>query len=93
MDMTLVTSFESAGASQLDRGGTTPALAVRAGLALGQRWGAEVEVAHAFTIERSDTTNGGVLAGRARAPEHSADAGGWFSASTPFRQFDSHRRC
>lgn len=61
-DTTLVTSFETAGASQLERGGTAPAVAVRAGIALGQRWGAEVEVARAFTIEHSNTTNGGVLA-------------------------------
>ncbi|HEY6361557.1 MAG TPA: hypothetical protein VIX63_10665 [Vicinamibacterales bacterium] len=68
LDTTLVTSFESAGALQPDRGGTTPALAVRAGIALGQRWGAEVEVAHAFTIERSDTSDGSILAAGARAP-------------------------
>ena len=61
-DTTLVTSFETAGASQLERGGTAPAVAVRAGIALGQRWGAEVEVARAFTIEHSNTTNGGILA-------------------------------
>ena len=67
MDTTLVTSFESAGASQPDRGGTTPAVAVRAGIALGQRWGAEVEVAHGLTLEHSDTSDGSILAG-VRAP-------------------------
>jgi hypothetical protein len=37
-------------------------VAGRAGIALGQRWGAEVEVARAFTIEHTNTTDGGILA-------------------------------
>jgi hypothetical protein len=48
--------------SPLDLGGTAATLAVRAGIALGQRWGAEVEFARAFTIEHSETSEGTILA-------------------------------
>ena len=54
-DTVLANSIEGEGVIDADRGGTTPALAVRAGIELGQRWGAEVEVAHALTLENSNT--------------------------------------
>ncbi len=52
-DTVLANSIEAEGLIDADRGGTTPGLAVRAGIELGQRWGAEVEVAHALTLEHS----------------------------------------
>ena len=63
-DTILANSIEAEGVIGADRGGTTPGLAVRAGIQLGQRWGAEVEVAHALTLERSNTNEfprGGVF--------------------------------
>ncbi len=58
-DTTLASHFEVTGLPQPDRGGTVPALAVRAGLGLGDRWGAEVEVAYAMTLERTVEEQGG----------------------------------
>lgn len=55
IDTTLVNKVEVDGQPQSDSGGTAPALAVRAGIGLGERWGAEIEVAHVLTIEQRDT--------------------------------------
>jgi len=59
IDTTLASHFEVTGQPQPDRGGTVPALAVRAGLGLGDRWGAEVEVVYAMTLERTLEEQGG----------------------------------
>ncbi len=61
IDTTLASRIELDNRPQADTGGTTPALAVRAGIGLGGRWGAEVEVAHALTIEQSETADRGRL--------------------------------
>ena len=66
-DTFLTTKIEAGQFTQPQSGGTTPVVAVRAGVALGERWGAEVEVAHSLTIERTDTVdllnNSGFLVG------------------------------
>jgi hypothetical protein len=56
-DTFLTTKIEAGQFTQPQTGGTTPVVAVRAGVALAERWGAEVEVAHSLTIERSDTVD------------------------------------
>jgi hypothetical protein len=53
-DTILASSIEAEGVIDADTGGTTTGLSFRAGIELGQRWGAEVEVAHALTLERSN---------------------------------------
>jgi hypothetical protein len=54
-DTFLTTEIDAGQFIQPETGGTTPVVAVRTGIALGERWGAEVEVAHSLTIERDDT--------------------------------------
>jgi hypothetical protein len=56
-DTTFASSFEVNGQAQIEEGGTAPALAGRAGLVLGNRWGAEVEVSYTMAMER--TVDGG----------------------------------
>ena len=53
-DTFLTNKIEAGQLIQPATGGTTPVVAVRTGLALGERWGAEVEVAHSLTIERDE---------------------------------------
>jgi hypothetical protein len=53
MDTTVATHFEINGQPQMEQGGSAPAVAGRAGLVLGSRWGAEVEVSYTTTIERT----------------------------------------
>ena len=53
-DTFLTTEIDVGEFSQPESGGTTPVFAVRGGMALGERWGAEVEFARSLTIERDD---------------------------------------
>jgi hypothetical protein len=58
IDTTVASHFEIDGQPQVEQGGTSPSFAGRAGLAMGDRWGAEVEVSYTTTIERTvDETN------------------------------------
>jgi hypothetical protein len=56
-DTFLTTKIEAGQFTPPESGGTTPVFAGRAGIALGERWGAEVEVAHSLTIERNETVD------------------------------------
>lgn len=56
-DTFLTTKFETGQFTQPQSGGTTPVVALRTGIALGERWGAEVEVAHSLTLERNETVD------------------------------------
>ena len=56
-DTFLTTQFETGQFTQPQSGGTTPVVAIRTGIALAERWGAEVEVAHSLTIERNETVD------------------------------------
>src|SRR5688572_13162596 len=69
VETSVVGGFEYNGDVQPERGGTTALIAVRAGIGLGERWGAEVELAHALTLETS-----AIPAGRA--------SGGTFPVAT-----------
>jgi hypothetical protein len=53
IDTTVATHFAINGQPQIEQGGSAPAVAGRAGLVLGDRWGAEVEVSYTMTIERT----------------------------------------
>lgn len=56
-DTFLASKFETGPFTQPQSGGTTPTIAVRGGIALAERWGAEVEFAHSLTIERNETVD------------------------------------
>ena len=56
-DTFLRTKIDAGQFSQPETGGTTPVFAVRGGIALAERWGAEVEVARSLTIERNETVD------------------------------------
>ena len=56
-DTFLASKFDAGQFIQPQSGGTTPVFTVRAGIALAERWGAEVEVAHSLTIDRSDNVD------------------------------------
>jgi hypothetical protein len=56
-DTFLTTKIDAGQFIQPETGGTTPVVGVRAGIALGERWGAEVEVARSLTIERDETVD------------------------------------
>ena len=53
----LTTEIDAGQFSQPETGGTTPVFAVRGGIALAERWGAEVEFARSLTIERDETVD------------------------------------
>jgi hypothetical protein len=56
-DTFLTTQVEAGQFSQPESGGTTPVFAVRGGITLGERWGAEVEFARSLTIERDNAVD------------------------------------
>ena len=61
VDTTLVNDFDSGFFTPADRGGTVPTFAARLGIALGERWGVELEAAHSLTLEHdADGNPGGI---------------------------------
>jgi hypothetical protein len=60
-DTTISGKSEFGGRTAVNRGGTTPSLAVRAGIGITDRWGVEVELSHDLRLEASEVGGSGAL--------------------------------